>query len=110
MTLLLLRTLSATFRIMANLLDRIVSLVAGFQAREAELTQQLAAALADDAADDAAVAAAQAAATAAGERAASAEALAQQLQASGEDNAAQLAAIGQFLDSLESDPEPAPEV
>jgi len=96
--------------IMASLLDRIVGLIAGFQTREAELRQQLADALADDAADDEAVAAALAAADEAGQRAAAAEALVSDLQATATDATTQLEAIERFIGGLEQPaPEPQPQ-
>jgi hypothetical protein len=85
---------------MNALLDRIVGVIAGFQSREASLRQQLAEALADDAADDAAIAAAQRDALAAMERAATAEALMVQLQASARDTDTQLQAIGAYIDQF----------
>ena len=85
---------------MTALLDRIVGVIAGFQSREASLRQQLAEALADDAADDAAIAAAQRDALAAVERAATAEALMAQLQASAKDADTQLQAIGAYIDQF----------
>ncbi len=85
---------------MTALLDRIVGVTAGFQSREADLRQQLAEALSDDAADEAAIAAAQRDALAAMERAATAEALMAQLQASAADAQGQLDAIGTYLDQF----------
>lgn len=85
---------------MTALLDRIVAVIAGFQSREANLRQQLAEALSDDAADEAAIAAAQRDALAAMERAATAEALMAQLQASAQDADTQLQAIGAYLDQF----------
>ena len=85
---------------MTALLDRIVAVIAGFQSREANLRQQLAEALSDDAADEAAIAAAQRDALAAMERAATAEALMVQLQASAADAQGQLDAIGTYLDQF----------
>lgn len=85
---------------MTALLDRIVAVIAGFQSREANLRQQLAEALSDDAADEAAIAAAQRDALAAMERAATAEALMAQLQASAKDADTQLQAIGAYLDQF----------
>ena len=85
---------------MTALLDRIVAVIAGFQSREANLRQQLAEALSDDAADEAAIAAAQRDALAAMERAATAEALMAQLQASALDADTQLQAIGSYLDQF----------
>ena len=85
---------------MTALLDRIVGVIAGFQSREANLRQQLADALSDDAADEAAIAAAQRDALAAMERAATAEALMAQLQASAADAQGQLDAIGTYLDQF----------
>ncbi|MFN9872319.1 MAG: hypothetical protein ACK55E_12885 [Cyanobacteriota bacterium] len=85
---------------MTALLDRIVGVIAGFQSREASLRQQLAEALADDAADDAAIAAAQRDALVAVERAATAEALMAQLQASARDTDTQLQAIGAYIDQF----------
>ncbi len=85
---------------MTALLDRIVGVIAGFQSREASLRQQLAEALADDAVDDAAIAAAQRDALAAMERAATAEALMAQLQASARDTDTQLQAIGSYIDQF----------
>ena len=85
---------------MTALLDRIVAVIAGFQSREANLRQQLAEALSDDAADEAAIAAAQRDALAAMERAATAEALMAQLQASAADAQGQLDAIGTYLDQF----------
>ena len=88
------------FRAMTALLDRIVAVIAGFQSREANLRQQLAEALSDDAADEAAIAAAQRDALAAMERAATAEALMAQLQASAQDADTQLQAIGAYIDQF----------
>ena len=85
---------------MTALLDRIVGVIAGFQSREANLRQQLADALSDDAADEAAIAAAQRDALAAMERAATAEALLAQLQASAADVDTQLQAIGAYLEQF----------
>ncbi|MFZ0409441.1 MAG: hypothetical protein WAM11_15240 [Cyanobium sp.] len=85
---------------MPALLDRIVGVIAGFQSREANLRQQLAEALADDAADDAAIAAAKRDALAAMDRAATAEALMAQLQASARDADTQLQAIGAYIDQF----------
>jgi hypothetical protein len=85
---------------MTALLDRIVGVIAGFQSREASLRQQLAEALADDAADDAAIAAAQRDALTAMERAATAEGLMAQLQASARDADTQLQAIGAYIDQF----------
>ena len=85
---------------MTALLDRIVGVIAGFQSREADLRQQLADALSDDAADEAAIATAQRDALAAMERAATAEALMAQLQASAADAQGQLDAIGTYLDQF----------
>ena len=85
---------------MTALLDRIVGVIAGFQSREANLRQQLAEALSNDAADEAAIAAAQRDALAAMERAATAEALMAQLQASAADAQGQLDAIGTYLDQF----------
>lgn len=96
-----LRVLSATFRFMANLLDRIVTVISGFQAREAELRQQLADALGDDAADEAAVAEAKAAAEQAALRAQAAEALVADLQSAKTEATDQLDAIGKYIASLE---------
>ena len=100
MTLRLLHLLFSPFKAMNALLDRIVGVIAGFQSREANLRQQLAEALADDAADDAAIAAAQRDALAAVERAATAEALMAQLQASARDADTQLQAIGAYIDQF----------
>jgi hypothetical protein len=88
------------FKAMTALLDRIVGVIAGFQSREADLRQQLAEALSDDAADEAAIAAAQRDALAAMERAATAEALMAQLQASAADAQGQLDAIDTYLDQF----------
>ena len=85
---------------MTALLDRIVGVIAGFQSREAGLRQQLAEALSDDVADEAAIAAAQRDALAAMERAATAEALMAQLQASAQDADTQLQAIGAYIDQF----------
>jgi hypothetical protein len=85
---------------MTALLDRIVGVIAGFQSREADLRQRLADALADDAADAAAIDAARRDALTAMERAATAEALMAQLQASADDAASQLSAIDAFIDQF----------
>ena len=85
---------------MTALLDRLVGVFARFQSREADLHRQLAEALANDAADEAAIAAARVDALAAMERAATAEALIAQLQASTDDANSQLSAIGTFLDQF----------
>lgn len=85
---------------MTALLDRLVGVFARFQSREADLRRQLADALADDAADEAAISAAREDALAAMERAATAEALITQLQASNDDANSQLGAIGTFLDQF----------
>jgi hypothetical protein len=85
---------------MTALLNRIVGVIAGFQSREASLRQQLAEALAVDAADDAAIAAAQRDALAAMERAATADALMAQLQASARDADTQLQTIGAYIDQV----------
>jgi hypothetical protein len=85
---------------MTALLDRIVGVIAGFQSREATLRKQLADALADDAADEAEIAAARSDALAAMERAATAEALMPQLQASADDATSQLTAIDAFIDQF----------
>jgi len=85
---------------MTALLDRIVGVIAGFQSREADLRQRLADALADDAADAAAIDAARRDALAAMERAATAEALMAQLQASADDANSQLTAIDAFIDQF----------
>jgi hypothetical protein len=85
---------------MTALLDRIVGVIAGFQSREADLRQRLADALADDAADAAAIDAARRDALAAMERAATAEALMAQLQASADDANSQLSAIDAFIDQF----------
>jgi hypothetical protein len=85
---------------MTALLDRIVGVIAGFQSREADLRQRLADALADDAADEAEIAAARSDALAAMERAATAEALMAQLQASADDANSQLTAIDAFIDQF----------
>ncbi|MCX5947692.1 MAG: hypothetical protein NTY67_05770 [Cyanobacteria bacterium] len=100
MTLRLLHLFFSPFKAMNALLDRIVGVIAGFQSREASLRQQLAEALADDAADDAAIASAQRDALAAMERAATAEALMAQLQASARDADTQLQAIGAYIDQF----------
>jgi hypothetical protein len=99
-TLRLLHLFFSLFKAMNALLDRIVGVIAGFQSREASLRQQLAEALADDAADDAAIAAAQRDALTAMERAATAEALMVQLQASAKDADTQLQAIGAYVDQF----------
>jgi hypothetical protein len=85
---------------MTALLDRIVGVIAGFQSREADLRQRLADALANDAADDAAIDAARRDALAAMERAATAEAVMAQLQASADDATSQLTAIDAFIDQF----------
>jgi hypothetical protein len=85
---------------MTALLDRIVGVIAGFQSREADLRQRLADALADDAADEAEIAAARSDALAAMERAATAEALMAQLQASADDANSQLTAIDAFIEQF----------
>jgi hypothetical protein len=85
---------------MTALLDRIVGVIAGFQSREADLRQRLADALADDAADAAAIDAARRDALAAMERAATAEALMAQLQASADDANSQLSAIDAFIEQF----------
>jgi hypothetical protein len=85
---------------MTALLDRIVGVIAGFQSREADLRERLADALADDAADAAAIDAARRDALAAMERAATAEALMAQLQASADDANSQLSAIDAFIDQF----------
>jgi hypothetical protein len=85
---------------MTALLDRIVGVIAGFQSREADLRQRLADALADDAADAAAIDAARRDALAAIERAATAEALMAQLQASADDANSQLSAIDAFINQF----------
>lgn len=85
---------------MTALLDRIVGVIAGFQSREADLRQRLADALADDAADAVAIDAARRDALAAMERAATAEALMAQLQASADDATSQLSAIDAFIDQF----------
>ena len=100
MTLRLLHLFFSPFKAMNALLDRIVAVIAGFQAREADLRQQLADALADDAADEAAIDAARRDALAAMERAATAEALVAQLQASADDATSQLTAIDAFIDQF----------
>ena len=100
MTLRLLSLFLSPIKAMTALLDRIVGVIAGFQSREANLRQQLADALSDDAADEAAIAAAQHDALAAMERAATAEALMAQLQASAADAQGQLDAIGTYLDQF----------
>jgi len=99
-TLRLLHLFFSPFKAMNALLDRIVGVIAGFQSREANLRQRLAESLADDAADDAAIAAAQRDALAAMERAATAEALMAQLQASARDADTQLQAIGAYIDQF----------
>jgi len=99
-TLRLLSLFLSPIKAMSALLDRIVGVIAGFQSREADLRQQLAEALSDDAADEAAIAAAQRDALAAMERAATAEALMAQLQASAADAQGQLDAIGTYLDQF----------
>jgi hypothetical protein len=96
----LLHLFFSPFKAMNALLDRIVAVIAGFQAREADLRQQLADALADDAADEAAIEAARRDALAAMERAATAEALVAQLQASADDATSQLTAIDAFIDQF----------
>ena len=100
MTLRFLSLFLSPIKAMTALLDRIVGVIAGFQSREANLRQQLADALSDDAADEAAIAAAQRDALAAMERAATAEALMAQLQASAQDADTQLQAIGAYLDQF----------
>ncbi len=100
MTLRFLSLFLLPFKAMTALLDRIVGVIAGFQSREADLRQQLAEALSDDAADEAAIAAAQRDALAAMERAATAEALMAQLQASAADAQGQLDAIDTYLDQF----------
>lgn len=100
MTLRLLHLLFSPLKSMTALLDRIVGVIAGFQSREASLRQQLADALADDAADEAEIAAARSDALAAMERAATAEALMAQLQASADDATSQLTAIDAFIDQF----------
>ena len=100
MTLRLLRLLLSPLRSMTALLDRIVGVIAGFQSREADLRQRLADALADDAADAAAIDAARRDAQAAMERAATAEAVMAQLQASADDANSQLSAIDSFIDQF----------
>jgi hypothetical protein len=85
---------------MTALLDRIVGVIAGFQSREADLRQRLADALADDAADEAEIAAARSDALTAMERAATAEALMAQLQASADDANSQLTAIDAFIEQF----------
>ena len=100
MTLRLLHLFFSPFKAMNALLDRIVGVIAGFQSREADLRQRLADALADDAADDAAIDAARRDALAAMERAATAEALMAQLQASADDATSQLTAIDAFIDQF----------
>ncbi len=82
MTLRLLHLLFSPLKSMTALLDRIVGVIAGFQSREADLRQRLADALANNAADAASIDAARRDALAAMERAATAEALMAQLQAS----------------------------
>lgn len=89
---------------MTALLDRIVGVIAGFQSREAGLRQQLAEALSVNAADEAAIAAAQRDALTAMERAASAEALMVQLQASAKAADTQLQAIGAYIDQVRAGP------
>jgi len=86
-TLRLLPLLLSPLKSMTALLDRIVGVIAGFQSREADLRQRLADALADDA-------------LAAMERAATAEALMAQLQASADDATSQLTAIDAFIDQF----------
>jgi len=100
MTLRLLHLLFSPLKSMTALLDRIVGVIAGFQSREADLHQRLADALADDAADEAEIAAARSDALAAIERAATAEALMAQLQASANDANSQLTAIDAFIDQF----------
>ena len=100
MTLRFLSLFLSPIKAMTALLDRIVGVIAGFQSREADLRQQLAEALSDDAADESAIAAAQRDALAAMERAATAEALMAQLQASATDAQGQLDAIGTYLDQF----------
>lgn len=100
MTLRFLSLFLSPLKAMTTVLDRIVGVIAGFQSREANLRQQLADALSDDAADEAAIAAAQRDALAAMERAATAEALMAQLQASAADAQGQLDAIGTYLDQF----------
>jgi hypothetical protein len=100
MTLRLLHLLFSPLKSMNALLDRIVGVIAGFQSREADLRQRLADALADDAADAAAIDAARRDALAAMERAATAEALMAQLQASADDANSQLTAIDAFIDQF----------
>ena len=100
MTLRLLHLFFSPFKAMTALLNRIVAVIAGFQSREADLRQQLADALADDAADEAAIDAARRDALAAMERAATAEALMAQLQASPDDATGQLTAIDAFIDQF----------
>ena len=100
MTLRRLSLFLSPIKAMTALLDRIVGVIAGFQSREANLRQQLADALSDDAADEAAIAAAQRDALAAMERAATAEALLAQLQASAAAADSQLQAIGAYLDQF----------
>jgi hypothetical protein len=99
-TLRLLHLLFSPLKSMTALLDRIVGVIAGFQSREADLRQRLADALADDAADEAEIAAARSDALAAMERAATAEALMAQLQASADDANSQLTAIDAFIDQF----------
>ena len=99
-TLRLLSLFLSPIKAMTALLDRIVGVIAGFQSREANLRQQLADALTDDSADEAAIGAAQRDALAATERAATAEALMAQLQASAADAQGQLDAIGTYLDQF----------
>ena len=97
-----LRLLSFTFLLMANLLDRIVAVIAKFQSDEADLRQQLADALAKDAADAQTIADAQAAAQAASDRAKAAEDLVSQLKANAEASADEVAAIDKYVSSLEA--------
>ncbi len=85
---------------MNALLDRIVGVIASFQTREADLREQLADALEDATADEAEIAAARRDAQAAMERAATAEALMAQLQASSEDATGKLTAVDAFLDQF----------
>jgi predicted nucleic acid-binding Zn-ribbon protein len=103
MTLRLLHLFFSPFKAMNALLDRIVAVIAGFQSREADLRQRLADALADDAADEAEIAAARSDALAAMERAATAEALVAQLQASADDATSQLTAIDAFIEQFVPD-------
>ena len=100
MTLRLLHLFFSPFKAMNALLDRIVAVIAGFQSHEADLRQQLADALEDDAAEAAAIDAARRDALAAMERAATAEALMAQLQASADDATSQLTAIDAFIDQF----------